>query len=95
MITTFNTPFGRYRFERVLFGILSAQEVFHKRRQQHFDDILGCETDIDDFLIRDGNEKEHGIRLIRTLDRAKEIGLTMNIKNALSETHQSLTLGMG
>ena len=90
-MTTFNNPFGRYRFERMPFGILSAQEVFHKPIQQHFDDILGCETDTDDFLIWGGNEKEYDIRLIKTLDRAKEIGLTVNIKKTLSETHQSLT----
>ena len=28
MLTTFNTPFGRYRFTRMPFGIHSAQEVF-------------------------------------------------------------------
>ena len=43
--------------------------------------------DIDDFLIWGGNDKEHDIRLIKTLDHAKEIGLTMNIKNAFSEIH--------
>ena len=30
LLTTFNTPFGRYRFTRMPFGIHSAQEVFQK-----------------------------------------------------------------
>ena len=94
LMTTFNTPFGRYRFERLPFGILSAQEVFHKRIQEH-DDILGCETDIDDFLIWVGNEEEHDIRLIKTLDRAKEIGLTMNIRKCTFRDTSIIYLGHG
>ena len=32
-----NTPYGRYRFTRMTtYGILSAQEVVHKRIYQHF-----------------------------------------------------------
>ena len=50
-LTTFNTPFGRYRFLRMPFGIHSAQEVFHKRISQHFEDLEGVETDIDDILV--------------------------------------------
>ena len=51
MLTTFNTPFGRYRFLRMPFGIHSAQVVFHKRVNQHFEDTEGVETDIDDILV--------------------------------------------
>ena len=29
-LTTFNTPFGRYRYFRLPMGICSAPEVFHK-----------------------------------------------------------------
>ena len=50
-LTTFNTPFGRYRFRRMPFGIHSAQEVFQKRISQHFEDLEGVETDIDDILV--------------------------------------------
>ena len=45
-LTTFNTPFGRFRFTRMPFGIRSAQEVFHKRVHEIFEDIQGVETDI-------------------------------------------------
>ena len=31
LLTTFNTPYGRYRFTRMPFSIKSSQEVFHKR----------------------------------------------------------------
>ena len=50
-LTTFNTPFRRFRFARMPFGIRSAQEVFHKRVHEIFEDIRGVETDIDDILV--------------------------------------------
>ena len=50
-LMTFNTPFGHYRFRRMPFGIHSAQEVFQKRISQHFEDLEGVETDIDDILV--------------------------------------------
>ena len=37
--TTFNSPFGRYCFRRMPFGIKSAQEVFQKRMSQQFGDL--------------------------------------------------------
>ena len=33
-LTTFHTPFGRYRYKRVSFGISSAPEVFQKQMHQ-------------------------------------------------------------
>lgn len=40
-ICTFTTPFGRYRFLRLPFGIASASEVFQKAMSQIFDAIAG------------------------------------------------------
>ena len=50
-LTTFNSPFGRYCFTRMPFGIKSAQEIFQKRMTQNFGDLEGVETDIDDILV--------------------------------------------
>ncbi|GFS71009.1 uncharacterized protein K02A2.6 [Nephila pilipes] len=38
-ICTFNTPFGRYKFNKLPFGIVSVPEVFRKRNQKLFGDI--------------------------------------------------------
>ncbi len=45
-LTTFNMPFGRHRYRRLPFWINSAQEVFHKRIAQMFEDdgcLRGCD----------------------------------------------------
>ena len=64
-LTTFNTPFG----------IRSAQEVFHKRVHEIFEDIQGVETDIDDILVWGRTLQEHDERLKATLERARECNL--------------------
>lgn len=33
-LTTFNTPYGRYKFLRMPFGISSAPEIFHRSCQE-------------------------------------------------------------
>ena len=50
-LTTFNTPFGRYTFLRLPFGLNSSAEVFAKRFHQAFDNIPGVEPYMDEMLI--------------------------------------------
>ena len=78
LLTTFNSPFGRYCFQRMPFGIKSAQEVFQKRMCQLIGDLPGVETDIDDILVWGTNQEEHDSRLAAVLKRCEEINLTLN-----------------
>ena len=68
-LTTFNTPFGRYRFIVVTFGMVFAQEVFYKTVHEKFNDISGCETDIDNILIWGSTIDEHDLRLEQVLKK--------------------------
>ncbi|KAL9971967.1 hypothetical protein ACROYT_G018198 [Oculina patagonica] len=43
-LLTFNTPFGRYQYLRMPFGINSAPEIFQKRMTQDFEDLSGVKT---------------------------------------------------
>ena len=78
-LTTFNTPFGRYQYLRLPFGIHSAQEVFHKRVSQSFDGSLQIETDINGILIWGKQDADHDCLLFGCLEKAKRIGMAMNI----------------
>ncbi|XP_059061148.1 uncharacterized protein K02A2.6-like, partial [Achroia grisella] len=75
---TFNTPFGRYKFLRMPFGICSASEVFHKKMFEYFGDIQGCEMYIDDILIYAIDKKQHDEILKKVLDRCRHINLKLN-----------------
>ena len=56
----------------------TQRKVFHKRISQHFEDLEGVETDIDDILVWGTTIEEHDRRLHATLERAEHIGMTMN-----------------
>ncbi|CAC5425541.1 unnamed protein product [Mytilus coruscus] len=85
LLTTFNSPFGRYCFLRMPFGIKSAQEVFQNECQL-FENLKGVETDIDDILVWGTTRKEHDDRLRSVLNRCQEVGLTLNAENASFES---------
>ena len=40
-LTTFNTPFGRYRYCRLPYGLCSAPEVFHKAMEVMMEGLEG------------------------------------------------------
>ena len=92
-LTTMNTPFGRYKFLRLPAGIHSAEEVFHRIMNGNFIDIVGVETDVDDFLIWDKNTKDHDGSLIASLDRTKKIGLIMNLNKCKFNVDELIYLG--
>ncbi|GBM24162.1 Uncharacterized protein K02A2.6 [Araneus ventricosus] len=50
-ICTFNTPFGRYKFNKMPFGIASAPEILQKRNQKPFGDIEGVKVYFDDIIV--------------------------------------------
>ena len=90
-LTTFNTPLGRFPFTRMPFGIRSAQEVFHKRVHEIFEDIQGVETDIDGILLWGRTLQEHDERLRATLERARKC----NLKSKLEKCHFKSTSYIG
>jgi len=50
-LTTFNTPFGRYRYLRMPFGICSASEEFQIRITECLEGLEGVALVADDILI--------------------------------------------
>ena len=77
-LTTFNTPFGRYRFTVIPFGVVFAQEVFHKTVHGKFHDLPRCETDIDDILVWGRTLEEHDQNFERVLNRVTDINMTLS-----------------
>ena len=51
LMTTFNTPFGRYIYLRLPMGICSAPEVFHKNVYQQLENLKGMAVYIDDIIV--------------------------------------------
>ena len=51
LLTTFNTPFGRYRWRRMPFGLSSASEVFQRKMHEVIEGLQGVEVIADDFIV--------------------------------------------
>lgn len=88
-LVTFNTPFGRYSFTRLPFGISSAPEVFQKRAQQAFGDIQGVAIVFDDIIIAASSMEEHDNILRQLLERARQVNVRFN-RSKLQLTVQSV-----
>ena len=50
-LTTFITPYGRYCFKRLPFGISSASEIFQRRMTETLEGVEGVEASQDDILV--------------------------------------------
>ena len=81
-LCTFNTPFGRYMFKRLPFGISSAQDVFQRIMSEIFQDIEGVEVLVDDILVWTETEEQHDRILNEVLSRARSRNLKLNIEKS-------------
>ncbi|KAK7089397.1 hypothetical protein V1264_024540 [Littorina saxatilis] len=77
-LTTFNSPFGRYRFLRVPFGLVSSQDEFQRKIDETFENIPGLVGLVDDILIAGRTKEEHDKTLKAALDRATEKHMKLN-----------------
>ena len=78
LLTTFITPFGRYCFNKLPFGISSAPELFQKRMGQILEGLDGVLCQMDDVLVFGSNQQEHDFRLHAVLKAIKAAGVTLN-----------------
>ena len=78
LLTTFITPFGRFCFNRLPFGITLAPELFQKRMSSILGGMDGVVCLIDDILVFGTTRVEHDRRLDQVLKRLLSAGLTLN-----------------
>ena len=50
-LTTFATPFGRFKFRRMPFGLISAQDEFQRRMEEVFEGVPRFSVIVDDIII--------------------------------------------
>ena len=87
-ITTFHTPFGRYRWKRMPFGICSAPEVFQRHMHELIEGLQGVEVVADDFVVvgfgetKESADRDHDYNLQAFLERCQERGVKLNAQKA-------------
>ena len=84
LLTTFSTPFGRYRWCRLPFGLSFSSEIFQKRVNQALEVLSGVLDITDDILVYGvgKNEQEatvdHNRNLEALLQRCCERNIAVN-----------------
>ena len=78
MMCTFSTPWGRFRFKRLPFGIKSASEVFQQKHCETFGSIDGVHIIADDMIIAAASEEEHDAILQKVMDTAQTANIKFN-----------------
>jgi hypothetical protein len=67
-LCTIITPFGRFVFRRMPFGVASAPELFHRLMAQIFENMEGTCTYLDDICIWGSSVDELYLRVIKVLE---------------------------
>ena len=99
VLTTFETPFGKFRWNRLPFGISPAPEEFSRRLAEALSGLDGIALIADDILIYgsgDTHEKamvDHDRKFIQLLERCRQRGIKLNPKKL--NIHQRSVTYMG
>lgn len=77
-ITTFISPWGLYRYKRLVFGINCAPELFQKTIEHMLSECFNALNYIDDILVFGETEAEHDKALEKVLTVFKNRGVLLN-----------------
>ena len=79
-LTTFSTPFGRFQYQRLPFGIIHAGDDYGRRVADVFDDIPNSRRVVEDVIVYSKNYDDH-VQLVRHLfSRANEHSVAINYR---------------
>ncbi|CAB4013857.1 Hypothetical predicted protein [Paramuricea clavata] len=76
----FNSPFGRYKFNRLPFGVSNASEIFQLDIAEIIEGIEGAANAQDDIIVWGDTKEVHDQSLHEVLSRIKDSGLKLNRK---------------
>lgn len=77
-LTTFITPFGRFCYKRLPFGISSGPEIFQREVSKVLDGLHGVVCQMDDIVVFGSSREEHDHRLEAVLVKLSKAGITLN-----------------
>ena len=91
--TTFITPWGRFCFNVLPYGISSGSEKFQKCISRILEGLNGAECNIDDVPVHAPTRELHNKRLGQLLERLATAGVTLNIEKCVFRATRIKFLG--
>ena len=98
-LTTFQTPFGRYRWKRMPFGISSAPEVFHRKMHEFIEGLDGIEVVANVFIaVGHGDTfedatRDHNKHPLAFIKRCEERNIRLNDEKLKLRQSEVLFIG--
>ena len=80
LLTTFNTPWGKYRWLRMLFGLKVSGDVFQERLDKVLRLVPGVLRIADDIVIHGPTENTHDETVLIPCETARLNNLSLNSK---------------
>ena len=93
-MTTFNTPYGRYRFLRMPFGLRMSQDIFQFKIDETYRDCQGAIGIVDDVTVYGKSDKEHDLHLHETMERTRKACIKLNDEKCVIKTKECNFFGM-
>ena len=78
LLTTFNSPFGRYCFLHLPFGLVCSQDIFQKKMEQFLEECPGCIWITNDITVHGCTEAEHDAHLHNLMQVGHKYGVVFN-----------------
>ena len=79
-LTAMSTPFGRYVWRRLPFGLSVSSELFQRSPQQALEGLQHLICVADDIVVTGRDQEEHDANLAALLQRCVERGVQLNLK---------------
>ena len=92
-LLAFHTPFGRYKFKRLPFGVNCTSEIFQAEVTEILEGLEGCANAQDDIVVWGNTKDNHGRRLKNVLSRIRFSGLKLNRSKCIFGSNQITYLG--
>ncbi|PFX17897.1 Retrovirus-related Pol polyprotein from transposon 17.6 [Stylophora pistillata] len=77
-LCTFSTPWGKYRWKRLPFGLTCSGDVFQEKMDNVFGNLDGLSGIADDTFVYGKSEAEHNQHILNVLDTARENNIQFN-----------------
>ena len=92
-LLAFHTPFGRYKFKRLPFGVNCASEIFQAEVTEILEGLEGCANAQDDIVVWGDTKDNHDRRLKNVLSRIRFSGYKLNRSKCIFGSNQITYLG--
>ena len=92
LLTIFHSPFGRFCFRRIPFGLVMSQDVFMHRMDMILEKCPGIIGLIDDVIFYGKTKEEHDSNLHNLMRIARTEGLCFNSEKCVTDQKRNLDM---